>query len=125
MLTRKAQQLGAVGGHHLLVAGAHAAPALQALLYIRIGKLGAADGFNHHFDLGVVQNGVDVICEKRCIRRSRKITHIQNILYFHGFACTAADAGSVAAANFQHAAAHCAKAHDRNFCHIVTPLLSV
>ena len=37
VLPRQRQQFGAVGSHHLLVGGADAAAALQALPYIRVG----------------------------------------------------------------------------------------
>ena len=68
VLFGKAQQLCAVGGHHLLVGGAYAAAALKAGLYIRIRKAGAADGLHHHLDLRVFQNGIEVLYKQVCIR---------------------------------------------------------
>ena len=68
VLFGKAQQLCAVGGHHLLVGGAYAAAALKAGLYIRIRKAGAADGLYNHLDLRVFQNGIEVLYKQVCIR---------------------------------------------------------
>ena len=60
----KGQQLRAVGSDHFLIRRADAAAALQTLAHIRIGESGAADGLDHDFDLGVVQNRVDGVGKK-------------------------------------------------------------
>ena len=68
VLLGQCQQLCAVGCHHLLVGGAHAAAALQTRLDVRVGKAGAADGLHHHPDLRVFQNGIEVLYKQVCIR---------------------------------------------------------
>ena len=64
VLFGQSQQFGTVGGHHLLVGGAHAAAALETGFYIRVSKAGAADGLHHDPDLRVLQDGVDALNEQ-------------------------------------------------------------
>ena len=116
------QQLGTVGGHHLLVGGAHAAAALQAGLNVWVSKTGAADGLHYHPDLRVLQDGVDALDEQVCSRVTRKILRVQDILDLHRLPGAARHARSVAAQHLVHAAAHRAKAQNCNFSHNVFPL---
>ena len=104
------QQLGAVGGHHLLVGGADAAAALQGLPHIGVGKAGAADGLHHHPDLGVGEDDVDVLDKEVCVRPVRKIPDVQDVFHFHRLAGPAGNARRVPVQDLIYAAAHGAKA---------------
>ena len=104
------QQLRAVGGHHLLVGGAHAAAALEAGLDIGVCKAGAADGLHHHPDLRVFQNGIEVLDEEVCRRMSGEILGVKDVLDLHRLTGPAGNTGGVAAQHLVHAAAHRAKA---------------
>ena len=121
MLLGQSQQLGTVGGHHLLIGGAHTAAALETGLHIRVGEAGAADGLDHDLDLRVFQNGVKVLDEQMGCRVVRKILRVQDILDLHRFACAAGDARGVAAQHFVDTAAHRAKAQNCNFSHCCSP----
>ena len=119
MRSGQSQQLGTIGGHHLLVGGADAAAAFQAAPHIGIGETGAADGLHHHADLRVRQDHVQVLHKKCGVRRGGKVPDVQDVLDLHRFTGAAGNGGGVAAANFQHTAAHRAKPEDRYFCHIL------
>ena len=122
MLPCKSQQLCAIGGNHLLVGGTHAAAAFQALAHIRISKTGAADGFHNDLDFRIVQDHIDIFHKQRCVRRIRKITHIQDVLDLHRLTRAAGNGCGVAAADFQHTAANGAESHDCNLSHTILPL---
>ena len=92
VLLGQRQQLCAVGSHHLLVGGAHAAAALQTRLDVRVSKAGAADGLHHHPDLRVLQDHVDILDHQGLHRVAGKILRVQNIFYLHRFASPAGDA---------------------------------
>ena len=104
------QQLRAVGSHHLLVGGAHAAAALEAGLDIGVCKAGAADGLHHHPDLRVFQNGIEVLDEEVCRRMGGEILGVKDVLDLHRLTGPAGNTGGVAAQHLVHAAAHRAKA---------------
>ena len=103
------QQLGTVGGHHLLVGGADAAAALQAGFHIRVCEPGAADGLDHHLDLRVFQNGVEVLDEEMRGRVAGEILGVEDVLHLNGFPCPAGNARCIAAQHLVHAAANRAK----------------
>ena len=110
VLLGQCQQLCAVGGHHLLVGGAHAAAALEAGLDIGVCKAGAADGLHHHPDLRVFQNGIEVLDEEVCCRMSGEILGVKDVLDLHRLTGPAGNTGGIAAQHLVHAAAHRAKA---------------
>ena len=103
------QQLGTVGGHHLLVGGADAPAALEAGLDIGVRKPRAADGLYHDADLRVFQDGVKVLNEQMGSRMIGEILGVQNVLDLHRLACPAGDTGCIAAEHLVHAAANRAK----------------
>ena len=113
----QSQQLCAVGGHHLLVGGADAPAALEAGLDIRVSEAGAADGLDDDLYFGVFQNGVKILYKQLCGRMIREVFGVKDVLDLYRFACTAGDACGVAAEHLVHAAAHRAKAQNRDFCH--------
>ena len=120
----KGQQLRAVGSDHFLIRSADAAAALQTLAHIRIGESGAADGLDHDFDLGVVQNRVDGVGKKCGVRGGGEIPHIQDVFDLDRLTDAAGDGCRVAAADLQHAGTDRAEAHDSNFSHWNFPLYS-
>ena len=121
VLFGKGQQLCAVGRDHLLVGGADAAPALEALAHIRVGKFCAANGLDDDLDFGVIQDRVDGFRKKRGIRRTGKVPHIQDIFDLDGLTGAAGDGGRIAAADLQHTGADRAEAHDCDFSHWKNP----
>ena len=121
VLFGKGQQLCAVGRDHLLVGGADAAPALEALAHIRVGKFCAANGLDDDLDFGVIQDRVDGFRKKRGIRRTGKVPHIQDIFDLDRLTGAAGDGGCIAAADLQHAGADRAEAHDCDFSHWKNP----
>ena len=113
----QSQQLCAVGGHHLLVGGADAPAALEAGLDVRVSEAGAADGLDDDLHFGVFQNGVKILYKQLCGRMIREVLGVKDVLDLHRFACAVGDACGVAAEHLVHAAAHRAKAQNRDFCH--------
>ena len=115
---RQSQQFRTVGSNHLLVAGTDAAAALQAAADIRIGKPGAADGFDHHAHLRVSQDDVQVL-DKQCrIRAVGEIPHVQDVFDLDRLPRAPGNGRGIFPADFQHAAADSPKPHDRDFCHV-------
>ena len=117
VLLCQGQQLRAIGGHHLFVAGHHAAPALQRPAHIRVSKAGAADGLHHHPYFRIGQDHIHVVHEQRRIGVRGKIAHLQNIFYLHRLPGPARNARRVAAQHLQNAAAHRAEAQNCDLCH--------
>ena len=113
----QSQQLCAVGGHHLLVGGADAPTALETGLDVRVSEAGAADGLDDDLYFGVFQNGVKILYKQLCGLMIREVFGVKDVLDLYPFACTAGDACGVEAEPLVHAAAHRAKAQNRDFCH--------
>lgn len=112
------QQLGAMGGHQLLVAGHHTAAAGKQRLHIRICGFHAADGLCCHGNFRIIQNIVDAAGEQ--LRVFGNLQH-QDPLDPNFLTCPSGNEFGIFLQHIPHAAAHGTEAQDRNVDHKSSP----
>ena len=111
--------------HKLLVGRADTDSLFQSLFRKRKGGLLSSHGLTDHADLRIIQDDVKIMHYAICIRRIRKISEIQNVLYMDALRKITADLLLVLINDLGNAASHRAKSEYCNFNHTVLPCRSL
>ena len=119
---RRADQLGSVVRHQLLIGGADALSGFQGLHGIGEGGFVSAHGFADDRNLRILQDDVHIMHHPVRIRVSGKIPEIQNIFHPDFLSGASVDHFLIFLNHFYDAAAHRAVSQNRYADHVFPPL---